>query len=464
VRDGRMIRTAAYLAAAGIPVAPGAREAVGRLALTGAFNLAGQRGIVVKPKQGSISEKYLDVLGKDESLRLVAVDGAHGIEIFGRRAPDDKLRRIPALPFSETANFIGREVLAEVLRRIQRNNSSLASDVNVRAASLLLAAKIADERSGGLVFSSLDTYEIPRKDSCRAFASRATRLLPEGLRKEAARTLTRDSVCESACLLAPFRITPKMESELATILEAVGEASAGGVALPGVLFRGVAEIARELVKVRKPRALAVIGQTIDTFISAAANAQRAAVYLPRVDSALAHLLTELLPGVSVRGSHTIDPFADTDLLLVVLPFRSRVIDRDRPLKNEVGRPKIDAPRSQAIEVLALEEAIRMAPPGAWIAALVPESMLANAGHAETRRWLLERVRVLAVIGFERPVFSRSPLRASLLLVENKRPVQDYDIFMCELGEQDFQETSLLERLRAALAEFVEANNTERKSG
>ena len=65
-----------YIKARGIEVAPLDNASVGRLSVDAEFKFAGKRGVVVSPKRGSVSDRYLSLLSAEDISFVVAGGGS----------------------------------------------------------------------------------------------------------------------------------------------------------------------------------------------------------------------------------------------------------------------------------------------------------------------------------------------------------------------------------------------------
>jgi hypothetical protein len=80
---------------------------------------------------------------------------------------------------------------------------------------------------------------------------------------------------------------------------------------------------------------------------------------------------------------------------------------DRPLdtRRPAVRNVIRRIASTAIEVFFTERFVQLAKPGGIIAVILPESILASDQLAPLRRWLLQEIQLLAVVGLPQKVFT-----------------------------------------------------------
>ena len=72
-----------YLKSLGIAVDAPHMAAIGRLVIAGEFGLCGSRGVVVRPKRGSVSDRYIEMLTA-EGVSYVLVDGTSRLESYGK--------------------------------------------------------------------------------------------------------------------------------------------------------------------------------------------------------------------------------------------------------------------------------------------------------------------------------------------------------------------------------------------
>jgi len=90
------------------------------------------------------------------------------------------------------------------------------------------------------------------------------------------------------------------------------------------------------------------------------------------------------------------------------------------------------------QLLFLERCIRFVRPGGRVGILLPESILGNPSYEYVVAWLLETVRLLAVVIMPEPLFKTSGkggthTKVCMLFLQNTPPTlnEDYDIFMAE---------------------------------
>ena len=70
-----------YLSSLGIDVTDAAQPAIGRLALAGEFVLGGERGVLLRPKRGDVSDRYLELLAGEGYAFVIVDEPASSIEV-----------------------------------------------------------------------------------------------------------------------------------------------------------------------------------------------------------------------------------------------------------------------------------------------------------------------------------------------------------------------------------------------
>jgi len=125
-----------------------------------------------------------------------------------------------------------------------------------------------------------------------------------------------------------------------------------------------------------------------------------------------------------------------DLLLTNPPFageiREQVLLRDYELtKNKKGKLANKAER----DLLFIERALQLIRPGGRLAIVLPQGKLNNTNMEYVREWLLDKARILAVVGLHGNTFKpHTGTKTSILFLqkwggEAGKPMDDYSIFM-----------------------------------
>src|SRR5262249_11968791 len=130
---------------------------------------------------------------------------------------------------------------------------------------------------------------------------------------------------------------------------------------------------------------------------------------------------------------------------------NKLLDTGRPaIRNAIRRMA-----GTAIEVFFMERFVQLTKPGGLIAVIVPESILASDQLAALRRWLLQEIQLLAVVGLPQKVFTgvgakaktgiifarrytleeRQEIASNLLLVEGANQLTDRKIPLVAPGTE-----------------------------
>src|SRR4051794_22057418 len=98
-----------YIKSLGLEIAGAPRRSVGRLVLAGEFILGEQRGVLLRPKRGGVSGRYLELLAA-EGYAFVVIDEGVYPSMYSREG--DSLVPVRALPVKTPLLFPSRDVLA----------------------------------------------------------------------------------------------------------------------------------------------------------------------------------------------------------------------------------------------------------------------------------------------------------------------------------------------------------------
>ncbi|WP_456331815.1 HsdM family class I SAM-dependent methyltransferase [Fervidibacter sacchari] len=91
------------------------------------------------------------------------------------------------------------------------------------------------------------------------------------------------------------------------------------------------------------------------------------------------------------------------------------------------------------EVAFLVQAVRMAKEGGRIVIIVPHGILANEQLKPLRKWLLERVKVCAIVTLPRGLFPFTPSKMSVVVMQKvKQGKSSYCVRMMETERQNFE--------------------------
>lgn len=181
-----------YLESLGVNVTKPTLPSVGRLALSGEFELDGARGVILRPKRRDVSNRYLELLA-DAGYDLVAVDGDDYPAFYAREGAS--LAPVRALPVSKRASFPSSKVL-DAWSRLIRASAGLGDAARLGLAQVVASMDDVDLFGPELVRSNRDVPVV------RLGGNSAVE--PESLRTAAA-------------LLAGYRTRPESPDELARL-------------------------------------------------------------------------------------------------------------------------------------------------------------------------------------------------------------------------------------------------------
>jgi hypothetical protein len=397
-----------YLKSLGLKVIDGAQRAVGRLALAGEFVLDGRRGVLLRPKRGGVSGRYLELLAA-EGFAFVVVDDGEYPSMYARDG--ETLVPVRALPVREPTRFPSRDVLRAWARLIR-----LAAGGG--HAARLGAAQLVAHFDGGSVFT-------PALVRCNADVPLVS--IGEGPADD------EEPLRTAAALLAGFQLRPSSRNELVWLLGALaslvhhrGEAS------------GLAERLAELLEIHQlgKRRLVVsggAGAELSVLFRSSGSAA-----LPTALDALGPVLRRLLPNVELELGDFLHSFTRTDYsgVIVVPPlgveFRGAEFE-GFDLSKRAGKP---VSRVSA-ELLYVEHGLAATAPGGVLVAVLPEGLLSSAGHAQFREWLLARTRLIAVVSLPAgSCFQGTGVKCSVVLLKKGAPEADYPILMVDADAGD----------------------------
>ncbi len=97
---------------------------------------------------------------------------------------------------------------------------------------------------------------------------------------------------------------------------------------------------------------------------------------------------------------------------------------------------LDRLRSYPAEALFLELCLSLARDGGHVAIILPEGICANARYAKVREWLLNRVRIDAVVGLPKNTFRRTGAAAKtvLMVMTKRRPSPSHQVLLGEVTD------------------------------
>lgn len=415
----------AYLNSLGIEVTEPAQPAIGRLALAGEFTVGNARGVILRPKRGGVSDRYLELLAAQD-YGFVVVDGGRYPAVYAHDGV--ALAPVRAFPIDTPRHFPSDEVFA-AWRQLIRSSASPRGN----AAQIGVAQLVACLGHGVAVPERVSPDDDVPLNQIGGSKSTA---------EEPLRT--------AAALLAGFRLCPSSPDELARLVVAVSSL------LPGRgQFLGLNEIVAPLLWVGQlgERRLLVsggAGAEVGVLLGA-----RGFVVLPNELCVLDPLLERLLPDVECVFSDFLQTrFSEPFDGVVVVPPLGLLINGAQARQFVLAKRGGKVRHRIASELLFVEHALAAARRGGVLVLVLPEGALSSAGHADFRAWLLDHTRLLAVIGLPSGTCFRSTsVKCSVVLLRKLPPTCDYPILMVDMEAGDLRRD--VEAARSILDEVLQ---------
>lgn len=430
-----------YLISLGITVEHADDAVVGRLSIAGRFTIGGRPGVIIKPRRGGISSRYMEMLSA-AGVRFVVVDGPVPPSIYGAVADGGELQSIRALPIEEVTRFPGEEVLG-VVARVLAQPLGRAEPV-LKLASLLFAAKIDDERASTRVFGP----ELVRQGGSTALSD----LLVHS--NEVEGLLENESLVEAlrtaAALLAGYRLTPASRRETGLLLECLGRiseqnASAGTPSNLSCTFSDEWTASSRTL---------VVSHSIGVQLLPLMEAEHSALVLSKPLLEAREILARLFPRAEIVDDDFLSwhPEDAPDRLVIIPPLGVRITDPRVVGASAVASREGKRVGALGAEALYIEHALRVAAPEAVLLAVVPDGMLASVSYADFRDWLLKQAHLVAVVSLPPgSCFPGALVRCSILyLRKGGQESDDYAVLMAELEERDLTDEQARRDLQEAL--------------
>lgn len=414
-----------YLDSLGIDIVDAAKPTVGRLALAGEFELDGKRGVVIRPKRGGVSDRYLELLSA-EDYDFVVVDGGTYPRLYELEA--GSLVPIRALPVRSPQHFPSPAVLQAWVRLIRA--AAGRGDPAQLGADQMMARLHNDEDFAPALVRTTDETDLGRLGAANADD------------EESART--------AAALLSGYACRPRTAEDLVGIVGAITSLHDHRGELGG-LSRSLAGLVG-LGHLGRPRLV----------VSAGAGAEIGAVFghdgelaLPSALERLRGLFRQLLPSVDLAFGDFLQSKSDATFagVVVVPPLGLRLNGKGLSsfeLSKKAGKPVSKV----AAETLYVERALAATSDGGLLVAVLPEGLLSSTGHAHFREWLLERTRLLAVVSLPPgSCFEGTGVKCSVVILRKQAPADDYPILMIDVDDGDLD--AELASARTILNEFID---------
>ncbi|MFT5680320.1 MAG: type I restriction enzyme M protein [Myxococcota bacterium] len=123
------------------------------------------------------------------------------------------------------------------------------------------------------------------------------------------------------------------------------------------------------------------------------------------------------PAWITRGDSLRSPPESADLILTNPPFAGEIQDADLLADFEVA----GLFRRVERDVLFVEQCVRLLKPGGRLVAVLPHNKVGALAFAPLRRWLMQRVKLVGVVGLPRETFLPHTSQKTAILVGVKRP-------------------------------------------
>lgn len=430
-----------YIKARGIEVTPLNNASVGRLSIDAEFKFTGKRGVVVAPKRGSVSDRYLSLLSA-EGVSFVVAEGGSMLSFYEAHPKAGELHPVRALKLVKARLFPSQEVF-EYLSTLLRQNVKKRDSIDA-VASNLLVARIADEeaeKEDAWACSIAGTV-----DECSDLISSIKDKLKNA-------DINAEGILKLCAVLAGFRLKPATPEESAQLTDWVARASDDKKCIHGLplalspVFQSMGESANSI---------ALVTSAVGAQFSILSGSGNDEVVLEDGKQELLSLLQVLYPKASFIDDGYLEskPANKKDAVVLIPPFgRSIQLKKDAALTSPFfkGNP---ASKKYPAEYLYLIKAIDQCKPDGLIAAVLPEGILSGSSHRAFRDWLLDTLQILDVVslppGF---CFSGTAIRCSILFMKKAKQLpDDYSISMTELRQEDFGSdviATLIETIKAA---------------
>ena len=414
----------AYLSSLGIEVVEATRPAIGRLALAGEFLVGTARGVLLRPKRGGVSDRYLELLS-GEGYEFVIVDAGNYPSFYARDG--EGLAPVRALPIQRPEHFPSQEVLAAWARLIR------AAAERGNAAEFGVAQLVA----------CLDNNNLFGPDLVRPNSGKPdTRI---GGNKSA----SAEPLRTAAALLAGFRIRPESPDETVSLVAAVSSLHRDKRQFAGLTENLVPLVRLDMLGARRLLVSGGAGAELAALHGAAGT-----IVLPTELRVLGPLLERILPNAALMFADFLQStFERPHDDVVVVPPLGLKLSGVQFGRFELAKRNGKARTRVAAELLYVEHALTTMADGALLVTVLPEGFLSSAGHAGFREWLLEHAQLLAVVSLPAGTcFHGTGVKCSVVLLRKPAIANDYPVLMIDVEADDLGDD--VEAARSALVEFL----------
>lgn len=431
-----------YLKARDIEVIPLENVSVGRLSIDAEFKFAGKRGVVVSPKRGSVSDRYLSLLSA-EGVSFVVAEGGSNLSFYESAKRAGELLSVHALKPVKSKLFPTQE-LFEYLASLLRLTVKKRESVNVFLSSLLMA-KITDEKTDKddeWICFITGTVEV-----CSVLLLRI-----KGKMKDA--DINAEGVLRLCAILSGFRLTPSTPEESARLIDWVARVGDDKKYIHGLplalsaVFQAIGENAGST---------SLVTSAFGAQFSVLSGSNSDEVVLENGSQELLSLLQVLYP----KTAFIDDGYLETrltkkkEVVVLVAPFgRSIQLKKETAIISTFFKDN-PASKKYPAEYLYTLKAIEQCQPNGIIIIVLPEGLLSGASHKAFRDWLLDAVQILGVVSLPAGFcFSGTGIRCSVLFIKKTGHLPpDYPISMIELRQEDFESNVVAETIEIIKAIF-----------
>lgn len=441
------MRAGEYLEARGIELVELEDTSVGRLSIEAEFRIDGERGVVVAPRRGTLSDRYIALLAEEGVSFVVAELGA-GLLFYGRAEGKDGLVSHRALEPMATKSFPAAVVfdyMTFLLKRCieRQEDRTKRHALTVAVMSNILLARLADEKAG--IQDEWACFVDGSVKDCKALLARVS----GGLKFS---DIDMEAFLSLCAMISGFRLTPANPEELALFVDSYArihdekEVYYGLPLAMAPVFRAIGE---------KADSVLVITTAIGSQFSALSNHKNEFVVLDEGSRQFLPLLQRLFPAVNIVADKYLESSIkrQADTIVLIPPLSATAALKPNMSFASAFLDDRFTTREQPAEYLYILKAIEQCRDNGIIIAVLYEGALSGMRQKVYRDYLLETVQILGVISLPASFsFSGTFVRCSLLLMKKTVALSaDYPISMIELAAEDFKDDAI-----AATVELVEA--------
>lgn len=296
-----------YLKARGIEVIQLESTSVGRLSIDAEFKFAGKRGVVVSPRRGSLSDRYISLLAA-EGVSFVLAEGGSVLSFYETPQKEKGLLSVRALkpmaskPFPTEALF---DYLSSLLKQ-----STKRRELTGTVISNVLLARLADEKTGAQ--GEWDCSIAGSAEECRSLSKRVVGKLKKS-------DINMDGVLRLCAVLTGFRLTPRTPAESALLIDWVARSIDDKKSIHGLplvlapFFQAIGE---------KSDSASVVTTTVGSQLSVLSVAKSDVVVLENGSQEVLSILQTLYPDAHVVADNYLASTIgqQTDTVILIPPF------------------------------------------------------------------------------------------------------------------------------------------------